>query len=382
MNYNTLYTELNDWLPKSKTFYHSNRNYDIAGKQTTSRLSSAISSGMLSESDIINSLNDFGIKSSSNKFLEEVFWRIYFRGYFETHPTVWSSYKDQLFEDKAKAHGDNYQIAISSNTGIECFDNWVSELLSNGYLHNHTRMWFASIWIFTLKLPWTLGCDLFMQHLIDADEASNVLSWRWVAGLHTSKKPYVARANNISKYTSKYNPINQLNESPKPIYEDIQHEFVSLDHQKDIPSKCSLLMIDNYLDINALGMSSFKFDNFYVLDLDGFSDRKIDKISINVRNNIVDKIARKIDLSPQHLSLTDLSKINCKTLLSNFIRTGDLKDKLFGDIKKIEAFTELIQIHRTIDQLSWKFCKGGFFKLKTNINDIVNTLLKPTLFGN
>jgi deoxyribodipyrimidine photo-lyase len=381
MNYNSLHTELNEWLPKSKTFYHSNRNYDIVGKQTTSRLSSAISSGMLSESDIINSLHAFGIKSSSNKFLEEVFWRIYFRGYFETHPTIWSSYKDQLSEDKAMAHSDNYQIAISSNTGIECFDNWVSELLKNGYLHNHTRMWFASIWTFTLKLPWTLGCDLFMQHLIDADEASNVLSWRWVAGLHTSKKPYVARANNINKYTRKYNPINQLNESPKPIYEDIQHEFVTLDHQKDIPSKCSLLMIDNHLDINALGMSSFNFDNFYVLDSAGISDRKIDRISINVRNKIIDKIARKIDLSPRYLSLTDLSKINGKTLLSNFIRSGELKDKLLGYINKIEASAELIQIHRAIDKLSWKYCKGGFFKLKTNISDIVNTLLQPTFLG-
>jgi hypothetical protein len=28
-------------------------------------------------------------------------------------------------------------------------------------LHDHARMWFASIWIFTLRLPWALGADFF-----------------------------------------------------------------------------------------------------------------------------------------------------------------------------------------------------------------------------
>ena len=53
-------------------------------------------------------------------------------------------------------------------------------------MHNHVRMWFASIWIFTLNLPWQLGADFFMQHLLDGDPASNTLSWRWVAGIPVS----------------------------------------------------------------------------------------------------------------------------------------------------------------------------------------------------
>ncbi len=72
---------------------------------------------------------------------------------------------------------------------------------SAGYLHNHARMWFASIWIFTLRLPWVLGADFFMRHLCDGDPASNTLSWRWVAGLHTRGKTYLARASNIATYT-------------------------------------------------------------------------------------------------------------------------------------------------------------------------------------
>ena len=62
-------------------------------------------------------------------------------------------------------------------------------------------MWFASIWIFTLNLPWELGANFFYRNLLDADEASNTLSWRWVAGLHTSGKFYLARQDNIEKYS-------------------------------------------------------------------------------------------------------------------------------------------------------------------------------------
>jgi hypothetical protein len=62
-------------------------------------------------------------------------------------------------------------------------------------------MWFASIWIFTLKLPWELGAAFFYERLLDGDVASNTLSWRWVAGLQTPGKTYVARADNIAHYT-------------------------------------------------------------------------------------------------------------------------------------------------------------------------------------
>jgi deoxyribodipyrimidine photo-lyase len=62
-------------------------------------------------------------------------------------------------------------------------------------------MWVASIWIFTLRLPWELGADFFLRHLLDGDPASNTLSWRWVAGLQTPGKSYLARPSNIEKYT-------------------------------------------------------------------------------------------------------------------------------------------------------------------------------------
>ena len=87
----------------------------------------------------------------------------------------------------------------------------LDELRTEGWLHNHTRMWFASIWIFTLRLPWPLGAALFEHHLKDADAASNTLSWRWVAGIQTPGKHYLARAENIARYTNgRFDPRGDL----------------------------------------------------------------------------------------------------------------------------------------------------------------------------
>ena len=58
------------------------------------------------------------------------------------------------------------------------------------------------IWVFELNLPWVAGADFFLRHLLDGDPASNTLSWRWTAGLHTKGKKYIATAANIEKFTN------------------------------------------------------------------------------------------------------------------------------------------------------------------------------------
>ncbi|MFT6775989.1 MAG: deoxyribodipyrimidine photo-lyase [Paracoccaceae bacterium] len=124
----------------------------------------------------------------------------------EHRPQVWASYRDGLRDDlaglaAAPARDRAVAVAEAGATGIDCFDAWASELTNTGYLHNHARMWFASIWIFTLGLPWRIGADFFLRHLLDGDPASNTLGWRWVAGLHTRGKAYQALASNIATFT-------------------------------------------------------------------------------------------------------------------------------------------------------------------------------------
>ncbi|MEP1766320.1 MAG: FAD-binding domain-containing protein [Sulfitobacter sp.] len=183
------------------------------------------------------------------KFVQEVFWRGYFKGWLEQHPSVWTSYQIGLqtaFEtlEENTARKLDYSDAIGGRTGIACFDHWCRELETTGYLHNHARMWFASIWIFTLRLPWELGADFFLRHLVDGDPAANTLSWRWVGGLHTKGKTYLARASNIAKYTGgRFEPIGQLATHAEPLTEDVEHRFVPLALSKARKSDAHVLLI-------------------------------------------------------------------------------------------------------------------------------------------
>lgn len=129
----------------------------------------------------------------SEKFVQEVCWRTYWIGWLQQRPAIWHRYLADV-ERLRQIDSPGLVAATQGRTGIDCFDAWVAELCATGWLHNHARMNFVSIWIFTLRLPWQLGADFFYRHLVDACPASNTLSWRWVAGLQTQGKTYLAKA--------------------------------------------------------------------------------------------------------------------------------------------------------------------------------------------
>jgi deoxyribodipyrimidine photo-lyase len=193
---------LEHFAPHTGRHYASFRNTDegTGERANVSMLSPYLRFRMITEEEVLKAVLQHDTLETAEKFIQEVFWRAYFKGHLETRPQIWTTYLAELAElDTTQS---DYRAAITGNTGIDCFDHWVGELQSTGYLHNHARMWFASIWIFTLKLPWQLGADFMYRHLIDGDPASNTLSWRWVGGLHTKGKTYLARADNISRYTN------------------------------------------------------------------------------------------------------------------------------------------------------------------------------------
>lgn len=218
---------LESFVPFAGTTYRTERNFDFgpANRSNVSALSPWVRHRLLTEQEICaRVMQDFAL-SSTEKFIQEVFWRTYWKGWLEMRPSVWSIYEtDRMAALKRTQTNANmrsdYKAAIEGNTGIDCLDAWAKELVETGYLHNHARMWFASIWIFTLRLDWTLGADFFLRHLMDADAASNTLSWRWVGGLQTKGKHYLARASNISKFTEgRFNPQG-LTEKAGPLVDD------------------------------------------------------------------------------------------------------------------------------------------------------------------
>ncbi|MEO1205568.1 MAG: FAD-binding domain-containing protein [Pseudomonadota bacterium] len=196
------------FLPRAGRAYAKSRNYDFGPdtRGNVSTLSPYTRHRIITEQQIAQAVLQRHALSSAEKFIQEVCWRTYWKGWLEHRPTLWPLYLDAVERDFDALKADDvlaaaYAEAIESRTGIECFDTWSRELQTTGYLHNHARMWFASIWIFTLELPWTLGADFFYTHLFDGDPASNTLSWRWVAGLQTKGKTYLARSDNIATFT-------------------------------------------------------------------------------------------------------------------------------------------------------------------------------------
>ena len=150
--------------------YSRLRNFDFGqeSRSNVSCLSPYITHGIISEKEIIKkSLNKFSF-TKNEKFIQEVLWRTYWKGWLELRPNVWNDYLIELRNTREEfKNNKDYLQAIEGKTNIECFNEWVNELKENNYLHNHARMWFASIWIFTLELPWQLGAEFFMQHLFD-----------------------------------------------------------------------------------------------------------------------------------------------------------------------------------------------------------------------
>ncbi|MGB7654162.1 MAG: FAD-binding domain-containing protein [Novosphingobium sp.] len=192
------------FVPQAGARYAAGRNTDAGpgAPSAVSKLSPYLRYRLLTEQEVVQAVLQQHSYEASEKFLQEVLWRTYWKGWLEMRPSVWTRFLEE--RDRQQQGFPNARaLAAAENgtTGIEGFDDWARELTETGYLHNHARMWFASIWIFTLRLPWALGADFFLRHLLDADAASNTLSWRWVAGLQTVGKTYLATADNIARFT-------------------------------------------------------------------------------------------------------------------------------------------------------------------------------------
>jgi deoxyribodipyrimidine photo-lyase len=184
--------------------YATERNYVRPGHGNVSRLSPWVQKRLLLESEIVAAARGRWSFPAVEKFVQEVYWRTYWKGWLEQRPEAWTRWCEAVSRLRSSLNAEQrstLEAALAGRTGIAGFDAWSQELAATGYLHNHARMWFASIWIFTLRLPWELGAAFFLEHLLDGDVASNTLSWRWVAGLQTPGKTYVAKADNIAFYT-------------------------------------------------------------------------------------------------------------------------------------------------------------------------------------
>jgi deoxyribodipyrimidine photo-lyase len=386
---------LKEFAPLAGEIYSNKRNFDFSSieKNSVSALSPWIKHRLITEEEVIIEILKYHNQHSAMKFIQEVFWRGYFKGWLEQHPTVWSHHNDKLIKEYAKLENnrfvkESYMSAVNGETGIECFDFWCEQLKSTGYLHNHVRMWFASIWVFTLKLPMELGADFFMLHLIDADAASNTLSWRWVSGLHTKGKAYAARASNIEKFTNgQFNPSGQLVENIEPLIENIDHPQVSLPQLHQSIEKDAILLLT---EEDCSPETSLTGNNLEVEILPLYLDKKYPqwiKPSKSVRSfsdtaiqNTCQRLGKPNAEERNNTNWTDTiletsDRIGTKNIIIPKVPVGAVKSKLRKIKKNLAEHDIYINEHyKSYDMHTWQYASKGFFKLKKQIPNILHQL--------
>ena len=360
-----IFEEANDVLDNfvihNLNSYHQFRNYDygIENRTNVSQISKYISHRILYEYDIIRKLKEVDKK---RKYTDEILWRIYWKGYLENHKSIWFEYIN--FKEISN-DSDLIKSAMLGKTGIDCFDTWIEELREHNYLHNHSRMWFASIWIFTLGLPWQLGAKLFMRHLLDGDASSNTLSWRWIAGMHTNKKPYLASQENINKYT-----INRFRNTDIKIHKgistikNINHQSNKLPTQRSFPNSNILIMFDN--DMNIFNRS--KLFNLYskvyilcnVIKNNEFElSVKVSQFKLDLINNVNKLIPNSEVLNSNKIGMI-LYSVSCIDVIYPGIGHNlDFINKYANENKIMINF-----IYRKEDLKYWSYANSGFQKFK------------------
>ena len=364
---------LESFVENNLAEYSKLRNFDFGPEKRSnvSCLSPYISHGIINEQEIIKkSLGKFSF-SKNEKFIQEVLWRTYWKGWLELRPNVWSDYLTELIKIKEDLkYNQNYKNAIEGKTEIDCFNQWVIELKENNYLHNHTRMWFASIWSFTLELPWQLGAEFFMQHLYDGDAASNTLGWRWVAGVQTQGKHYLASEWNIKKFTTnRFNNIN-LNENAPPKVSEKTYSIIKQDfsNPQNIEDK-SLLIFDNNLSFEITDFQNFKFKKVYLIS--------------NENDNRSIKLSEKVIKFKSLLIEDQKQRLKAKSINYEVISIGEIKDiqncySLYPSVGENLDYLNLNNskitfLYRKLDQYSWQYCNKGFFNFKNYIPKIIST---------
>ena len=364
--------KLNHFVENNLSEYSKLRNFDFGtdNRSNISCLSPYITHGIINELEVIDkSLKKFSFQKNE-KFIQEVLWRVYWKGWLELRPNVWSDYLMELdnLRDEYKSN-HSYLRAIEGKTDIECFNQWIIELRENNYLHNHARMWFASIWIFTLELPWQLGAEFFMKHLYDGDAASNTLGWRWVAGVQTQGKHYLASEWNINKFTNNRFQNIKLNENAPPKISGksflmIKQEF---NNPQNLEEK-NLLIFENNLSFEITDFKENRFKKIYIIS--NRNENRSIKLSeklMKFKSLLMKDQEQRLKDKSIDCEVVDVSEIkNIENYYGLYPTVGENLDYLNSNNLKIDF------LYRNLDQLAWQYCNKGFFNFKNYIPKIIS----------
>ena len=193
-DYESILSKINAIQPEK---YSKTRNF-LNGDITY--LSPYISRGVISTKQVMDAVLKNGFTFlQSEKLIQELAWREYYQ-------RIWQVKKENIWDDLKQAqpgftHHEMLNSLLTCHTGIQVIDEQINHLYEAGYLHNHIRMYVASITCNIGKAHWKIPAKWLYYHLLDGDMASNNCSWQWVAASFSSKK-YYCNQENINKYTN------------------------------------------------------------------------------------------------------------------------------------------------------------------------------------
>ncbi|MBB5516603.1 hypothetical protein FHS89_002634 [Rubricella aquisinus] len=381
-------TRLQAFADQAGAAYAKGRNHDHGpmAHNSVSHLSPWITRRLVTEREVLDHVLTRHSLATSEKFVQEVFWRGYFKGWLEQRPDIWRWYVADR-DRYSRTHADDQALTrvLQANSDIPCMNAWVAELIETGYLHNHARMWFASIWIFTLRLPWQLGADFFLRHLLDGDAASNTLSWRWVAGLHTVGKHYVARASNIEAFSgARFGTVEDVfAQDPVPLTEPHDRPpAAGIAPTARVPDAPFALLVTE-ADCTPDWIAGAR-DAAGVVTVATSRWRSPSQVSERIvafeRAALAEAThwcpaAMTLD-HPEPGALTEWVKgTGCRHLITPYIPAGWQRDWIARERPRLsEAGITLHMPRRDYDTLVWPHATAGFFKVKKKIPGILAQL--------
>lgn len=383
--------QLDAFIPNAGAYYAQHRNFDFGPENhaNVSTLSPYIRRRVLTETAVLKSVLAHHTPKDAEKFIQEIFWRTYWKGWLELRPWVWHDFRtslDQHINNIQTQSGlrQRWVAACTGETGIDCFDSWAKELAETGYLHNHARMWFASIWIFTLDLPWELGADFFIRHLLDGDPASNTLSWRWIAGKHTVGKAYLATAENIAKFTRSRFAPNGLR-TALPNLPDFTHDTPRPLGPRLIPTitgRVGVLTHDDDCDLSEITpLMDTAISYAHITRLNDLSPLAISDRVTQFVHDLTQDHTNQI-LSARAATLTSCSDIiawaekhQLDMILTPYAPVGPTAACLAqAETDCANLGIRVVQIMTGYDARAWPKATHGFFRFKSHINDFLDRL--------
>jgi hypothetical protein len=380
--------------PRMGQAYAHGRNYDRGpgAHRDVSQLSPYLRRRLVSEVETIATALKAHGPEASDKFVQEVLWRGYFKGWLEHRPGIWDAYRSGLAHDLAGLETDpemqaRVGAAETGQTGLPYFDAWVHELQTTGYLHNHARMWFASIWIFTLGLPWRIGADFFLRHLLDGDPASNTCSWRWVAGLHTPGKTYRAEAWNIAKFTEhRFAPHDRdlsddaealIHQEPEGLPQT-QPLRAATAPQPGVPT--ALLLTEEDCQIKSFDLAALDVRGVAALFASHLrSPRPVPDHVCAFEQDAIADAAERAGLRAKPFCAEDSEALlewadtmGARQIAMPYTPIGPLRDWVMRLQPKLQAKgIKLSEFQRDWDRIVWPHATAGFFKVKKKMPQIL-----------